>query len=228
MSKDIADIRTKAYVLRRTNYGEADRILNLITPEGKMSAIAKGVRKPKSKLAGGVEMFSLVEVNLHRGRGDLMTVTSARMLDYYGKIITNYELLEAAIMVLKKINIAAEAVETPEYFTIVDAVLKGLNEGVDSGLAESWFLLNLLKASGEEVNLYRDERGEKLDASRRYNYLAQESAFAESERGEFGAEEIKLLRLMLTSNLAVVARVKNVEQYSSEVLRFSRIVSKMI
>ena len=228
MSKDIADIRTKAYVLRRTNYGEADRILNLITPEGKMSAIAKGVRKPKSKLAGGVEMFSLVEVNLHRGRGDLMTVTSARMLDYYGKIITNYELLEAATMVLKKISIAAEAVETPEYFTIVDAVLKGLNEGVDSGLAESWFLLNLLKASGEEVNLYRDERGEKLDASRRYNYLAQESAFAESERGEFGAEEIKLLRLMLTSNLAVVARVKNVEQYSPEVLRFSRIVSKMI
>ncbi|MBR5046264.1 DNA repair protein RecO [Candidatus Saccharibacteria bacterium] len=228
MSKDIADIRTKAYVLRRTNYGEADRILNLITPEGKMSAIAKGVRKPKSKLAGGVEMFSLVEVNLHRGRGDLMTVTGARMLDYYGKIITNYELLEAATMVLKKINIAAEAVETPEYFTIVDAVLKGLNEGVDSGLAESWFLLNLLKASGEEVNLYRDERGEKLDASRRYNYLAQESAFAESERGEFGAEEIKLLRLMLTSNLAVVARVKNVEQYSPEVLRFSRIVSKMI
>ena len=228
MSKDIADIRTKAYVLRRTNYGEADRILNLITPEGKMSAIAKGVRKPKSKLAGGVEMFSLVEVNLHRGRGDLMTVTSARMLDYYGKIITNYELLEAATMVLKKINIAAEAVETPEYFTIVDAVLKGLNEGVDSGLAESWFLLNLLKASGEEVNLYRDERGETLDASRRYNYLAQESAFAESERGEFGAEEIKLLRLMLTSNLAVVARVKNVEQYSPEVLRFSRIVSKMI
>lgn len=228
MSKDIADIRTKAYVLRRTNYGEADRILNLITPEGKMSAIAKGVRKPKSKLAGGVEMFSLVEVNLHRGRGDLMTVTSARMLDYYGKIITNYELLEAATMVLKKINIAAEAVETSEYFAIVDAVLKGLNEGVDSGLAESWFLLNLLKASGEEVNLYRDERGEKLDASRRYNYLAQESAFAESERGEFGAEEIKLLRLMLTSNLAVVARVKNVEQYSPEVLRFSRIVSKMI
>ena len=43
------DIRTKAYVLRRTNYGEADRILNLITPEGKISVIAKGVLKEKSK-----------------------------------------------------------------------------------------------------------------------------------------------------------------------------------
>ena len=45
------DIKTYAYVLRRTNYGEADRILNLITPSGKMTAIAKSVRKEKSKLA---------------------------------------------------------------------------------------------------------------------------------------------------------------------------------
>ena len=39
------DIRTLAYVLRRTNYGEADRILNLLTPTGQYSAIARGVRK---------------------------------------------------------------------------------------------------------------------------------------------------------------------------------------
>ncbi len=228
MSRNIADIKTKAYVLRRTNYGEADRILNLITPEGKISAIAKGVRKPKSKLAGGVEMFSLVEVNLHQGRGDLMTVTSARMLEYYGNLITNYDLLEMATMMLKKISLAAEAVETNDFFAIADIALKNLNNGVDLRLVESWFLLNLLKASGEEANLYRDGSGEKLDAAKRYNYYPQESAFVWSEQGEFGAEEIKLLRLMLASDLAVVARVKNIEQYLPEVLRFSRIVSKMM
>ena len=54
MSKNTPDnyLRTFGYVLRRTNYGEADRILNIITPSGKISAIAKGVRKEKSKLAG--------------------------------------------------------------------------------------------------------------------------------------------------------------------------------
>ena len=58
MSKSTrSDIKTLAYVLRRTNYGEADRILNIITPNGKISAIAKGARKEKSKLAGGIEMF---------------------------------------------------------------------------------------------------------------------------------------------------------------------------
>ena len=45
------DLKTLGIVLRRTNYGEADRILNLITPVGKVAAMAKGVRKEKSKLA---------------------------------------------------------------------------------------------------------------------------------------------------------------------------------
>ena len=63
------DIKTLGLVLRRTNYGEADRILNIITPTGKISAMAKGVRRARSKLAGGVEMFSLSEYVIHCGRG---------------------------------------------------------------------------------------------------------------------------------------------------------------
>ena len=47
--------RTKAIVLRRTNYGEADRILTLLTPLGQRSAIARGVRREKSRLAGGTQ-----------------------------------------------------------------------------------------------------------------------------------------------------------------------------
>ncbi len=42
-----SDLRTRAIVLRRTNYGESDRILNLLTPEGKVAVLAKGVRKEK-------------------------------------------------------------------------------------------------------------------------------------------------------------------------------------
>ena len=68
MSKDTADVRTLGYVLRRTNYGEADRILNIITRQGKISAIAKGVRKSKSKLAGNIEIFSLIDFNIHQGK----------------------------------------------------------------------------------------------------------------------------------------------------------------
>ena len=55
------DIRTEGFVLKRTNYGEADRILNIITPLGKCAVIAKSVRKSRSKLAGSIEMFSLID-----------------------------------------------------------------------------------------------------------------------------------------------------------------------
>ena len=110
------DIKTLAYVLRRTNYAEADRILNLITPEGKMSAIAKGARKEKSKLAGGIEMFSLVELNIHFGRTELGVVTSSKMVKFYSDILASLERVELATMILKRISLAAEVAESPEYF----------------------------------------------------------------------------------------------------------------
>jgi len=70
--------RTRAVVLRRTNYGEADRIVQLLTPVGRRSVMARGVRKEKSKLAGGIELFAVSDVVLGQGKGDLGVVTSAR------------------------------------------------------------------------------------------------------------------------------------------------------
>ena len=54
--------RLKAIVLRRTNYAEADRVLQLLTPKGRRSVIAKGVRRERSKLAGGIELFAICDV----------------------------------------------------------------------------------------------------------------------------------------------------------------------
>ena len=54
--------RTRAIVLRRTNYGEADRVVQLLTVEGRRSVMARGVRKEKSKLAGGIELFAVSDV----------------------------------------------------------------------------------------------------------------------------------------------------------------------
>ena len=80
-------ISTRAIVLRRTNYGEADRILHLLTPEGRRSVMARGVRKEKSKLAGGIELFAVTDVVLGEGRGELGILTSARLVHFYRHII---------------------------------------------------------------------------------------------------------------------------------------------
>lgn len=205
------DTKTLAYVLRRTNYGEADRILNLITPNGKISAIAKAARKEKSKLAGGIEMFSLIELNIHQGRGEIGVVTSARMLKYYDKLLADYTRMELASFILKKINQAAESSDSEELFKITDQSLAGLNKGMDLKLVENWFLINLLKTMGEEINLYRDLNGDKLDVNSRYDWYGIEQAFIKNEHGGFSANEIKLLRLMSTADLAVVSRIKDIE-----------------
>lgn len=219
------DIKTLAYVLRRTNYGEADRILNLITPEGKISAIAKGVRKEKSKLAGGIEMFSLVELHLRRGKGDLNVVASAKMIKYYDKLLVDLNKMELAAMMLKNINRLADSSDSPEYFKIIDQSLSSLNGGVDEMLVESWFLLNLAKASGEEVNLYRDADGRKLSAEYRYAWDPIGAVFFEKSSGDYGADEIKVLRLILTTDLLIVARVKNLGDMLPNILRLARSIS---
>ena len=54
--------RTHGIVLTRVDYGEADRIITMLTPEGKITLMVRGVRRIKSKLAGGVELFSVSEM----------------------------------------------------------------------------------------------------------------------------------------------------------------------
>ncbi len=213
MSKNMLDkdFRTLGIVLRRTNYGEADRILNIITPFGKISAMAKGVRKVKSKLAGGVEMFSLTDLNIHQGRGKLGTVTGAKMTEYYGTgILVDFERMELAATILQKVDRAAEEVADvgATFFEITRQSLKALNDGADVRLVMSWFGVNFLRASGEEMNLYRDVNGEKLRADLRYNWSVTEGAFENVRNGEFGADEIKLLRLMTTLELKKVRLIK--------------------
>jgi DNA repair protein RecO (recombination protein O) len=71
-------LKTEAVVLRSIRYGEADRILHLYTAErGRINAIAKGSRKPRSRFGGRLEPFFRLDLLLHEGRGDLLTVTGA-------------------------------------------------------------------------------------------------------------------------------------------------------
>ncbi len=219
------ECRPLGYVLKRTNYGEADRILNIITSQGKISAIARGVRKEKSKLAGGIEMFSLTELCINQGRSEMGVITSARMKKYFGNILRDFNKMELAALILKKVSVASENSDNSEYFDIVDQSLAGLNMGVEEALVESWFWLNFAKASGEEINLYRDVEGTKLSSENRYNYDFGEKSLVIALNGELGAEEIKILRLMITTQLAVVMRVKDIGLLLPKILRLARIMS---
>ena len=74
--------KTEAVVLRSFRFGEADRVLHLYTLErGRVGAVAKGVRKTKSRFGARLEPFSHAELLLHQGSGELHTVTGASLVD---------------------------------------------------------------------------------------------------------------------------------------------------
>lgn len=218
------DVGTRGLVLRRTNYGEADRVLSVITPEGKFAVMAKGVRKARSKLAGAVEMFTVSELTIHFGRGEMGTLTGAKMIKHFAGLIRDLGRLELAGDFIKKVDKVAENSDSKEYFKILEQGLMGLNDGMERDEVEAWYLLNLKRASGEEVNLYRDATGEKLAADARYEWNGMEEAFAVHTEGTYGADEIKLMRLMLTAELQTIARVKCDDKTIRAVVKLARIV----
>lgn len=89
--------RTDAVVLRSLRYGEADRILHLLTPgRGRVSAIVKGIRRPRSRFGGRLEPFSHVRLILYEGRSDLLTVTAADTIAAHAGLRESAGALDAA------------------------------------------------------------------------------------------------------------------------------------
>jgi DNA repair protein RecO (recombination protein O) len=90
-------LKTEAIVLRGIRYGEADRVLHLYTPErGRVGAIAKGVRRTRSRFGGRLEPFFRLRLVLYEGRGDLLTVTSAETVAAHPRLREHAGALDGA------------------------------------------------------------------------------------------------------------------------------------
>ena len=93
-------LKTEAIVLRSIRYGEADRVLHLYTPDrGRLSAIAKGVRRTKSRFGGRLEPFFRLDMVLYEPRpprSDLLTVTSASTVAGHPRLREDARALDGA------------------------------------------------------------------------------------------------------------------------------------
>ncbi len=224
MSAQPRDVKTVGYVLRRTNYGETDRILDLITPVGKLAVIARGVRKMQSKLAGSVEPFTRSEFNIHQSRKELGVLTGAKMQQFYRHIITDLGRMELASKILQQVNSAAESTSAAEYFQLVEQSLAAIDAGENLELVETWFRINLKQVMGEEINLYRDAAGQKLAATTNYRWNDHEKAFQTAANGEFGTDEIKMLRLMASNDLEIIRKIRYQPQILKPILGLVRTI----
>lgn len=216
-------VRTRAIVLRRTNFGEADRILQLLTPEGRRSVMAKGVRREKSKLAGGIELFAITDVVLGEGRGELGILTSAQLVKFYRHILEDYDRLQFGYRAIKLVGTASSTVDEPEWYDLLAEVLAALDTlTIPSELIETWFLLRYSALLGRELNLDSDIDSQKLSAELKYRYDSSEEGLRPLQSGEVTSEHIKLLRLIATRSLKVLVQIGGIGAILPECLRVAR------
>lgn len=207
-------LRTRGIILKRTDYGEADRIVTVLTPDhGKLRLMARGVRKPKAKLAGGIELFSVSDLSFLRGRGEIGTLISARLSEHYGRIVRDIDRVQTGYDLMKLLDKATEDELEPEYFHLMEQALQALDDsGVSLDLICAWFNANMLKLAGHSPNLETTPAGKGLEQNHKYNFDFDHMAFEPSPRGRFNASDIKFLRLLFDGHLpAALARVDGLD-----------------
>src|SRR3954469_24151082 len=145
-------LKTEAVVLRSLRYGEADRILHVYTPHrGRVSAIAKGVRRTRSRFGGRLEPFFRLRLILHEGRSELLTVTSAETVDGFGRLRTDAGALDAAARACDAVGRLFETDDPhPEVFNLLCNELALLDADVTRATHANQlaFRLKLLLAAG--------------------------------------------------------------------------------
>lgn len=148
-------------MLRSFRYGEADRILHLYTRElGRVSAMAKGVRRTKSRFGGRLEPFSHVEIVLHAGRGEIFTVTGASLVRSHDAVRSDHARLRVGLIGLEAmLRLFTEQEANERAFTALTRFLDVLDEAPVRGARPMLdplalaFQLKLLWVSGYEPHL---------------------------------------------------------------------------
>jgi DNA repair protein RecO (recombination protein O) len=214
---------TTGIVLRRVDFAEADRVVTFITPIGKLAAMAKGVRRPKSKLAGGIELLSESELTFIGGKGSLETLVSARLRTHFGSIMTDYDRMTAAYEMLKATNQVSEDRAGEEFYPILLQGLQGLNNlEINLTVVVIWWQLQLLRALGQQPELLRDDQDQPLSAKSRYELNPATATLHPQSNGNFGADQIKAWRVLLTNNLAEVQNVRGIDSALADTVESAR------
>lgn len=216
--------QTPGIVLSRSNFGEADRVIRLLTPyHGKISAVAKGVRKIKSRLAGHLEPFAETGLMLATGK-NLDVITSARLIWYPHKLTDSIERLNLAFMVTLATDRLTEADQPqPKLYELLRSTLHDIDDSAKGSVMELWFKLNLLDTLGYRPDLSECSICGASDPQTKY-YLSPASGSLICERHSpdnavfISMAGIKLWRLILANPYGTISKIDQAEAISYETL----------
>ncbi|RLP76889.1 DNA repair protein RecO [Mycetocola tolaasinivorans] len=152
----MAIYRDEAVVLRTHKLGEADRICTLLTRNnGKVSAVAKGVRKVGSKFGARLEPFMVADIQFYEGR-TLDTISQAETLGSYGaQIVADYASYTAATAMVEAAARLTESDPAPRQYLLLVGALRSLSRGEHSPtLTLDSYLLRALSIAGWAPSFY--------------------------------------------------------------------------
>jgi DNA repair protein RecO (recombination protein O) len=208
----MATYKTKGIILKRTNLGEADRILTIYTLDyGKIKVIAKGVRKIKSKLAGNLELFCLDDLVIAEGKNlDIVcgAVTEKCFFDLRNDLKATHTAYYLADVVDK---LSEEEEPHKEVFEFLDNLLEEINGG-NAAILLPYFEIKFLKELGYKPELFFCVACKaKIKNGRNFFDFDEGGLVCEKCRKDqlaISEKTIKLLRIFLEHNISYIKKIK--------------------
>jgi DNA repair protein RecO (recombination protein O) len=224
------EYQTDAIIIKKTKLGEADRILTMYTPGlGKIQGVAKGVRRPKSKLAGHLELLTYTQVTLAEGH-NLDTITGSQTIQGFTPLKTDLWLTSYGLYVIELVNqFTPEHAPDERIFNLMLETLQNLETTGNRELLLRYFESHLLEEAG-----YRPQLMECVTCHKPLEPVANSfcariggvvcPACARNQpfSRSISVNALKVLRFIQKNNYDAVSRLKINAELSAEVEDITR------
>ena len=216
--------QTEAVIIKKIKFGEAHRVLTLYTPHlGKIRAVAKGVSRSKSKLAGHLELLTYSQVSLARGR-NLDTIIGSQTINSFLPLKSDLRLSSYALYTTELVDqFTADHIENQPLFQLLLETMERLCQAGDNELVLRYFELHLLNETG-----YRPELHQCVSCHSPLQPTT--NSFCPSAGGmlcpdcrqnqpltyPLSVNALKVLRFLQTSNYTIVSKLKMNPELSRE------------
>ena len=210
------EYQTESIIIKKTKLGEADRILTLYTPGfGKIQGVAKGVRRPKSKLSGHLELLTYSQVTLAKGH-NLDTITGSQTINSFLPLKTDLWLTSYGLYVIELVNqFTAEHVVDENLFRLLLDTLQNLCQTNNRELLLRYFELHLLNEAGYRPQLHECVTCHKIlepvtnsFCSRVGGTLCPACGMSQPFSRQISVDALKVLRFIQRNDYGAVGRLK--------------------
>ncbi|MEC9308571.1 MAG: DNA repair protein RecO [Chloroflexota bacterium] len=145
---------TRGLVLKNTPFGEADLLVSLYSREfGKIRALAKGTRKPTSRMVGHLEPLTILDLSLFRGR-NLDTINQAQIVNNLSNLKSDLSQISEGLYVCELMDgFGNESNSNIELYQVAIETLENIDRDHQQDLSLRWFEIHLLRTSGFKIEL---------------------------------------------------------------------------